>query len=154
MWEILRKTSWLTTAALSMCLTTQAISQTATVNNNNQSFGFNLPHSQMPNGFDEVRTSDGTTCRSSMSGNGAYFDLGGITSRPSTTGESETAAYGRLVIPLGQRPNRIDCTSLYQLEIDRLRHELMLAKSGARGATGVAPSDWAKSGWNNNSSPN
>ena len=40
--------------------------------------GFNLPGVQLPQGADEVRAADGTTCRSAVSGNGAYLDLGVI----------------------------------------------------------------------------
>jgi hypothetical protein len=40
------------------------------------------------------------------------------------------AVYGRVVIPLGKRPRRVDCTSLYELEIERLRMELELMRMG------------------------
>lgn len=128
-----------------------AFAQAATVNNN-QNFGFNLPTPPVSGGFDEVKAADGTTCRSSISGNGPYLDFGGISSPPTQTSNSDLLAYGRIIIPLGKKPGRIDCTSLYQLEIDRLKHELKLAKSGF-GSGDIETdenADWQNSGWNNN----
>jgi len=55
------------------------VAQSQTINN--QNYGFNLPSAPRSNGYDEVRTSDGTSCRSSMGGNGAYLDVGGIAGR-------------------------------------------------------------------------
>ena len=40
-------------------------------------------------------------------------------------------AYARLTIPLGQRPRRIDCTRLYELEIGRLRREIEMLRLNA-----------------------
>lgn len=34
--------------------------------------------------------------------------------------------YARVVIPLGTRPKRIDCSQIFELEIERLRKELEL----------------------------
>jgi hypothetical protein len=120
--------------------------------NSNRNYGFSLPNAPMPNGFDEVRAADGTTCRSSMSGNGAYLDVGGIGGQSDGSSNFDSGTvYGRLVIPLGQKPGRVDCRSLYQLEIERLKNELRLAKSGlgAGGAQGGS-GNWQKEGWNNN----
>lgn len=118
---------------------------------NNQNFGFNLPSVPMPNGFDEVRASDGTTCRSSMSGNGAFLDLGGIGNPANGSNDGGSATiYGRIIIPLGERPRRLNCRSLYQLEIERLKHELRLAKSSGTTGDAKGGDDWQDEGWNNN----
>lgn len=131
-------------------IVTPAVAQTVN-NNNNQNFGFNLPTAPLPNGFDEVRASDGTTCRSSMSGNGAYLDVGGIGGQSRSGGSMDSGTvYGRVVIPLGEKPGRIDCRSLYQLEIDRLKHELRMVKSGINSGQSAGSADWQKEGWNNN----
>lgn len=98
--------------------------------------GFNLPGVQLPQGADEVRAADGTTCRSAVSGNGAYLDLGVIgtpKSASTTTGSSNDhnfSAYGRVVIPLGRTAKRLDCTELYALEVERLKIELRLMQMG------------------------
>lgn len=93
--------------------------------------GFNLPGVQLPQGADEVRAADGTTCRSAVSGNGAYLDVGVIgTPKSSGAGGSTASAYGRIVIPLGRSPKRLDCSQLYALEVERLKMELRLMQMG------------------------
>ena len=131
MWTIFGKTA-LTVIGLGVVLTWMTPARAQTINNSN--FGFNLPAAPRPNGFDEVRTSDGTTCRSAMGGNGAYLDVGGIGGQGDNGHFDRGSVYGRVVIPLGERPGRIDCTSLYQLEIERLKLQLQAAKAGLRGA--------------------
>ena len=101
--------------------------------------GFNLPGVQLPQGADEVRAADGTTCRSAVSGNGAYLDVGVIgTPKSSGAGGSTASAYGRIVIPLGRSPKRLDCSQLYALEVERLKMELRLMQMGL-GAQAIAP---------------
>jgi hypothetical protein len=115
--------------------------------NQNQN-GFSLPGVSLPQGQDEVRAADGTTCRSAVSGNGAYVDVGVIGGTGTSTGEMAT--YGRVVIPLGRTPPRLDCAKLYALEIERLQMELRLLKMGlAQGATkeGGGSASWAREGW-------
>lgn len=103
-----------------------------------ENYGVNLPQTVLPNGADEVRTADGTSCRSAVGGDGAYADFGVIgapennnTSLDSSSGS--VAVYGRVVVPLGGRSERLDCTKLYELEIQRLKMELQLARMGANG---------------------
>lgn len=115
--------------------------------NQNQT-GFTLPGVSLPQGQDEVRASDGTTCRSSVSGTGAYLDVGVI--RGNNTASNDLATYGRVVIPIGRNPKRIDCSKLYQLEVERLQMELKLLKMGlAEGAarSGGTDASWAREGW-------
>lgn len=92
--------------------------------------GFNLPGVQLPQGHDEVRAADGTTCRSAVSGAGAYLDAGVIGNPDSTGGSKGLSAYGRVVIPLGKKPGRLDCGRLYDLEVQRLQMELRLMQMG------------------------
>ena len=100
--------------------------------------GFNLPGVQLPQGADEVRAADGTTCRSAVSGNGAYLDLGVIgtpkssaaTTSARASNDHNFSAYGRVVIPLGRSSKRLDCTELYALEVERLKIELRLMQMG------------------------
>ncbi|MEZ5813040.1 MAG: hypothetical protein R3D45_16660 [Rhizobiaceae bacterium] len=91
--------------------------------------GFNLPGVQLPQGHDEVRAADGTTCRSAVSGAGAYLDTG-VIGNPNPSNGNGVSAYGRIVIPLGRKPARLDCGRLYDLEVQRLQMELRLMQMG------------------------
>lgn len=102
--------------------------ETQYIINQNQS-GMTLPGVVMPNGFDEVRAADGTTCRSSMAGSGAYLDSG-LIGGGLDGGSSSLSAYGRFVVPLGEKPARLNCDRLYQLELERLELEVRLLKQG------------------------
>jgi hypothetical protein len=78
----------------------------------------------------------------------------GVLGTPETSGvNGSAAAYGRLVIPFGAKPGRIDCTQLYNLEIARLKMELEIAKMGLSGKRTSAEADmsesWANDGWVN-----
>lgn len=108
--------------------------------------GFTLPGVALPQGQDEVRAADGTTCRSSISGSGAYLDVGVVGGRSSSEGMS---TYGRVVIPLGRRPSRLDCARLYALEVERLEMEIRLLKMGIGRGGGAGDGDvsWAREGW-------
>jgi hypothetical protein len=122
--------------------------------NQNES-GFNLPGVTLPQGQDEVHAADGTTCRSAVSGSGAYVDLGVI--RGNSQSDNDVATYGRVVIPIGRTPKRVDCSRLYELEVERLQLELKLLKMGlgadgqtasvAAGASAAASPGWANEGW-------
>jgi len=101
------------------------------LNLNQNQTGFSLPGVSLPQGQDEVHASDGTTCRSAVSGSGAYLDLGIIRgNNNSNQVNSDIATYGRVVIPIGRTPKRIDCSRLYELEVERLQLELKLLKMG------------------------
>lgn len=93
----------------------------------NQNTGFSLPGVTLPQGTDEVRAADGTSCRSAVGGNGAYLDVGVVGKQ---TARDDNAYYGRVVVPLGKSPKRLDCSRLYELEVERLKLELELAKAG------------------------
>jgi len=134
------------------------------LNLNQNQTGFTLPGVTLPQGQDEVHASDGTTCRSSVSGSGAYLDVGVIRGNNSSQSNSDVATYGRVVVPIGRTPKRIDCSRLYELEVERLQMELKLLKMGlgadgqttgsvAAGAPTAAPAPatasagWANEGW-------
>lgn len=149
MWTVLGTTGWFVTLAVA-CVSTQAFADSNYIQNNQQ-FGVNLPQAALPSGSDEIRTTDGATCRSAVGGDGAYMDVGVIGSPESQDANSSAAAYGRLVIPLGYKAKRLDCTKLYDLEIRRLKMELELARMGSGGtantqAAGIN-SNWAEEGW-------
>ena len=118
--------------------------------NQNQT-GLNLPGVTLPSGHDEVRAADGTTCRSAVSGNGAYVDMGVIGHGDNSQHSRNLAAYGRVVIPLGAPRGRVDCRQLYNLELERLKAEIRLLRQGGgkviNAGAGSQGSGWAKEGW-------
>jgi hypothetical protein len=117
---------------------------------NQKQNGINLPAATLPQGYDEVRTSDGATCHSNVSNSGAYFDTGVIGNGGGADGTSngDLSAYGRVVIPIGRTPPRLDCTKMYELEVLRLRLQIEALKRGeSRTASADGGGDWARTGW-------
>lgn len=115
-------------------------------------FGMNLPQTVLPNGADEIRTSDGTSCRSAVGGDGTYADFGVMGSPDTNEVGGAVAVYGRVVVPFGGTSERLDCTKLYDLEIQRLKMELHLARMGVN-KQGAAPDQWAREGWSSPAAP-
>jgi hypothetical protein len=149
-------TSQVLTLALAVAVASAAPALAQDVYNLNQNeTGFNLPGVTLPQGQDEVHAADGTTCRSAVSGSGAYLDLGVI--RGNNQSNNDVATYGRVVIPIGRTPKRVDCSRLYELEVERLQLELKLLKMGlgadgqtasiAATAPATASPGWANEGW-------
>lgn len=130
MWKIHRTAPLMFVVVMQATLQPSAATAQETNINNQNTNAFQLPGVTLPSGHDEVRASDGTTCRSAVSGSGAYVDVGVI---GNPMGDSQQSAYGRIVIPLGARRARLDCTKLYALEVERLRTELRLMKMGMGG---------------------
>lgn len=106
--------------------------------------GFYLPQAPSgPGGEDSIETSGGTRCRQSINGNGAYLDVGLAGSRSSGQSDindilrdharrsDQALGYARMIVPLGKKPKRIDCTRLYELEIARMQREIELLKLAA-----------------------
>ena len=97
-----------------------------------------------PGGEDRVENGSGSRCSQSINSNGAYLDVGMAGSsisgredlsspllRPDRAIGSEALGYARVTIPLGHKPNRVDCTRLYELELQRLQREIELLKMAA-----------------------
>lgn len=92
-----------------------------------------------PGGEDSITTSEGVRCSQSINSNGGYLDLGVAggdlssgyygTGTPTTMPQS-AVGYARVIIPLGQTPDRLDCSQLYNLEIQRLKAEIELLQVG------------------------
>ncbi|MBZ9735168.1 hypothetical protein LB534_25505 [Mesorhizobium sp. CA18] len=166
--KVFRASQVLTLSLLSaLAVVSQGLAEDILNLNQNQT-GFSLPGVSLPQGQDEVHASDGTTCRSAVSGSGAYLDLGVIRGNNSSNqANSDIATYGRVVIPIGQTPKRVDCSRLYELEVERLQLELKLLKMGlgadgqttgsttgiaataseAPTARSAASAGWANEGW-------
>ncbi len=132
MWKIFRRAhsvafALVVTAVAALSLGGEANAQSTFINQNIS--GFNLPGVQLPQGNDEVRAADGTTCRSAVSGSGSYLDVGLIGNPEQSDGNSGSfSAYTRIVVPLGHKPKRLDCSRLYDLEVRRLEIELKLVE--------------------------
>ncbi|MDX8441508.1 hypothetical protein [Mesorhizobium australafricanum] len=166
--KVFRASQVLTLSLLpALAVVSQGLAEDILNLNQNQT-GFSLPGVTLPQGQDEVHASDGTTCRSAVSGSGAYLDLGVIRgNNNSNQTNSDIATYGRVVIPIGRTPKRVDCSRLYELEVERLQLELKLLKMGlgadgqttgsttstaatasaAPAARSATSAGWANEGW-------
>ena len=90
-----------------------------------------------PGGEDAITTSEGVRCSQSMNSSGGYLDFGvaggdlsEYTSQPAAGGGNSAIGYARIIIPLGASPKRLDCSELYNLEIERLKAEIEMLKVG------------------------
>jgi hypothetical protein len=94
-------------------------------------------------GEDSIETSSGTRCRQSINSSGPYLDVGVTTTGGTSNGSGRLAsfsedrplegtAYARVTIPLGKRPQRIDCSKVYELELVKLQREVELLKLGVK----------------------
>ena len=92
-----------------------------------------------PGGEDSITTSEGVRCSQSVNAAGGYLDLGVAGGNLTTYADPTTIhdeqgqsaiGYARVIIPLGTTPKRIDCTALYDLEIQRLKQEIQMLKIG------------------------
>ncbi len=132
MWEISGDTRRILISAIAglAFFNAPAFAVDTTVYQNNSQTGITLPNVALQSGSDEIRAGDGTSCRSTVGGDGAYIDSGVIASPGGNGLDQSGTIYSRVVIPLGEKPKRLDCSSLYDLEVQRLRMELQLAKMG------------------------
>lgn len=105
------------------------------------SAGVSLPAPANSYGQDEVQAAGGVACRSAVGGSGPYMDMG-LMGTNDVYNRQSTTAYARVVIPFGRAPARVDCTRLYELELQRLQMELEIAKMSMpppAGAPGPQP---------------
>lgn len=105
-------------------------------------------------GGDSVRGRDGTTCTQGTH-TGPTLDFGVTTSRNNNNTDiqqndynnqeyllnnnsgNDIGFYARIVVPLGNDPERLDCTQLYSLEIERLKMELENMKKAGSSAVAI-----------------
>ena len=90
-----------------------------------------------PGGEDAITTSEGVRCSQSINSSGGYLDFGvagGDLSNyasPSSARRANSAiGYARIIMPLGVSPKRLDCSELYDLEIQRLKAEIEMLRVG------------------------
>jgi hypothetical protein len=97
-----------------------------------------LPTPPTASGQDMVRGSTGVTCQTAEASGGPYVDIGMIGAQD-VFNRDTAAVYGRVVVPLGKRPDRPDCTKLYELELARMQMELDLMRLGLPDFGGPPP---------------
>ena len=110
-----------------MLLTTVALADSSSLN-------LQLPSSTSSYGQDSIRTSEGLDCKNAIGGaTNLEFGVTGIVDNyegpfGSSSGVESTkdvGVYARIVIPLDSPKERINCNSLYQLELRKKRLEVL-----------------------------
>ena len=100
------------------------------------SLNLSLPNSGSAYGQDSIRTQDGLDCKNAIGGaTQLEFGMTGIVDNyESPFGDSnaygieqskDVGVYARIVIPLDAPKERINCNSLYQLELRKKRLEVL-----------------------------
>ncbi len=101
-----------------------------------------IPSATIPSGYDRITTSDGTTCESTIASD-MYVQTGLMGVKIDHDSAHSPAAmhhyerrqdrdkfgvYAQIVIPIGNKRERIDCNRLYELEIRHLKEQLVKLK--------------------------
>ena len=116
--------SWLRYVLLLLC--TQAIADSTSIN-------FSLPSANINSGTDSIRAGN-LDCKNSIGGS-TNFELGmtGVINNAVTPligkegkdpQSKDIGVYARIIIPLDGPSERINCNTLYQLELQRRRLEV------------------------------
>ena len=102
----------------------------------NSSLNLSLPNAGSTYGQDSIRTQDGLDCKNAIGGaTQMEFGMTGIVDNyESPFGDSnaygieqskDVGVYARIIIPLDAPKERINCNSLYQLELRKKRLEVL-----------------------------
>ena len=97
-----------------------------------------------PGGQDQIESTTGARCSQSINSPGAYLDIGlaahndsddrfflsGQNNNRSNDRDIIITGYARMIMPLGETPKRIDCSRLYEIELERLQQEIKLLRMG------------------------
>lgn len=86
------------------------------------SAGIQIPSARSGFQSDEVNTSSGVRCRQAV-GSPLSIDMGVVAD------QDDQGVYGRITIPIGA-PKRLDCSRLYDLEVERLKAEIEMLRGG------------------------
>jgi hypothetical protein len=98
-----------------------------------------------PGGQDQIQSTTGARCSQSINSSGSYLDIGVTATADSgdsgffsdgrqknrSFSDGGVTGYVRIIIPLGERPARLDCIRLYELELRKLEQEVLLLRMGA-----------------------
>ncbi len=99
------------------------------------SLNLQLPSAGTTYGQDSIRTSDGLDCKNAIGG-ATNFEIGmtGIvdnyqspfgSNNPNVDTTKDIGVYARIIIPLDAPKERINCNSLYELELRKKRLEVL-----------------------------
>ena len=99
----------------------------------NSGLNLSLPNAGSTYGQDSIRTQDGLDCKNAIGGaTQLEFGVTGIVDnyhspfgRNNGTSEKDVGLYARITIPLDAPKERINCNSLYQLELRKKRLEVL-----------------------------
>lgn len=90
-----------------------------------------MPFGVVPSGQDRIRSADGVECQTHVGPRNRWMDMGVYSmgnqtnNLPTMPNSSQAVGvYARITINLDPVAPQIDCSRLYQLEIDRLRREV------------------------------
>lgn len=97
------------------------------------SLNLQLPSAPSSYGQDSIRSSDGLDCKNAIGGaTNLEFGVTGVVDNYQSpfggnSGESskDVGVYARIIIPLDKPAERINCNSLYQLELRKKRIEVL-----------------------------
>jgi hypothetical protein len=112
---------------IGLCISSFAIADTSSLN-------LQLPSAPSAYGQDSIRSSDGVDCKNSIGGATNFeFGVTGVVdnyqgmfnSDPNIDSTKDIGVYARIIIPLDGPAERINCNSLYQLELRKKRIEVL-----------------------------
>ena len=112
---------------IGLVLTTSAYAE-------NSSIGLQLPNAGSTYGQDSIRTQEGLDCKNAIGGaTQLEFGVTGVIdnynspfgSNNNMDSSKDIGVYARIVIPLDKPKQRINCNTLYELELRRKRIEVL-----------------------------
>jgi len=112
---------------IGLVLTTSAYAE-------NSSIGLQLPNAGSTYGQDSIRTQEGLDCKNAIGGaTQLEFGVTGVIDNYNSPFDSsngmdsskDVGVYARIVIPLDKPKQRINCNTLYELELRRKRIEVL-----------------------------
>jgi len=101
----------------------------------NNSLNLQMPNPYNSYSYDEVRSTDNMSCKNAIGGS-VNFEMGvtGIINNadtifgspdPTVPSTKDIGVYARVNIPLNAPKERVNCNTLYQLELEKKRLEVM-----------------------------
>lgn len=101
----------------------------------NNSLNLQIPNAGNNYSYDEVRSSDNMSCKNAIGGaTNLEFGITGIVNNavpiwesgdPANPTTKDVGLYARITIPLDKPKERINCNTLYKLELQKKRLEVM-----------------------------
>ena len=114
---------------IGLVLTTSAYADSS-----NSSIGLQLPNAGSTYGQDSIKTQEGLDCKNAIGGATQFeFGVTGVIDNYNSPFDSnnngpsskDVGVYARIVIPLDKPKERINCNTLYELELRRKRIEVL-----------------------------